>query len=336
MALLQSLNELTRFHTENCESYGRIVRAVFPEWSGKTIDKLPYLPVSIFKTDQLKSITDDNVFKVLTSSGTTGSAVSKIYLDADTAKSQTRALAEIMQQYLGRTRRPMLIIDNKSVIKDRKQFSARGAGILGMLNFGRQHFYALNDDMTLDVEGVTDWLSKVDSNVLVFGFTFMVWKYFLNVLEENPSIRINFRDAILIHSGGWKKLIDQAVTNDDFKRTAHRLTQISKVHNFYGMVEQVGSVYVECEEGFFHTPKSGSLIIRDPGNWENAGNNASGVIQVFSMLPKSYPGHSLLTEDQGTIFGQDDCKCGRAGKYFLVHGRLPTAELRGCSDTHQG
>ena len=31
--------------------------------------------------------------------------------------------------------------------------------------------------------------------------------------------------------------------------------------------------------------------------------------------------------------GIDDCKCGRKGKYFLVHGRIKKAELRGCSDT---
>jgi hypothetical protein len=60
---------------------------------------------------------------------------------------------------------------------------------------------------------------------------------------------------------------------------------------------------------------------------------STGLIQVLSVLPKSYPGHSLLTEDLGTILGQDDCSCGWNGKYFKVLGRIPQAELRGCSDT---
>ena len=30
--------------------------------------------------------------------------------------------------------------------------------------------------------------------------------------------------------------------------------------------------------------------------------------------------------------GQDNCKCGLKGKYFLVHGRAKEAEVRGCSD----
>jgi hypothetical protein len=36
----------------------------------------------------------------------------------------------------------------------------------------------------------------------------------------------------------------------------------------------------------------------------------------------------------GMIIGEDDCGCGRLGRYFKVDGRIPTAELRGCSDTH--
>jgi hypothetical protein len=52
------------------------------------------------------------------------------------------------------------------------------------------------------------------------------------------------------------------------------------------------------------------------------------------MLPLSYPGHSILTEDMGVVHGIDDSSCGRMGKYFSVVGRVPKAELRGCSDTH--
>ena len=61
-------------------------------------------------------------------------------------------------------------------------------------------------------------------------------------------------------------------------------------------------------------------------------NGSEGLIQLLSVIPKSYPGHSILTEDLGTIHGEDDCKCGLKGKYFLVHGRVKEAEIRGCSD----
>ena len=51
------------------------------------------------------------------------------------------------------------------------------------------------------------------------------------------------------------------------------------------------------------------------------------MIQLMSLLPSSYPGHNILTEDVGELIGEDDCKCGLKGKYFKVHGRLKDAEL---------
>ena len=56
-------------------------------------------------------------------------------------------------------------------------------------------------------------------------------------------------------------------------------------------------------------------------------------MQVLSVLPGSYPGHSILTEDVGVIHGEDDAAAGVAGRYFEILGRVPRAELRGCSDT---
>ena len=61
-------------------------------------------------------------------------------------------------------------------------------------------------------------------------------------------------------------------------------------------------------------------------------NGQRGLIQLLSLLPTSYPGHNILTEDVGEIIGEDDCKCGLKGKHFLVHGRAKQAEIRGCSD----
>jgi phenylacetate-coenzyme A ligase PaaK-like adenylate-forming protein len=333
--ICSALDDLTKSHIAGCKEYKRLVEVIFPDSLPiRNIQEMPWLPVSIFKKRALKSIPHDEVFKVLTSSGTTGQAVSRIYLDRDTAASQVKALAAVMKSWLGEKRLPMVIIDNKSVIKDRKLFSARGAGILGMQSFGRDHFYALHDDMSLDLEGLNEWLEKYSGlPVILFGFTFMVWEYFHKALCS-AKVFPDFSKGILIHSGGWKKLQDKSVSNELFKESIRKQTGIEKIHNFYGMVEQVGGVFVECEFGFFHTPTMSEILIRDPISLDLCGFRETGIIQVFSLLPKSYPGHSLLTEDLGEIIGRDDCKCGRKGAYFLVKGRLPRAEIRGCSDTH--
>ena len=58
-----------------------------------------------------------------------------------------------------------------------------------------------------------------------------------------------------------------------------------------------------------------------------------GLVELVSLLPTSYPGHVLISEDIGEWLGEDDCACGRMGKYFKIHGRAKKAEVRGCSDT---
>ena len=75
------------------------------------------------------------------------------------------------------------------------------------------------------------------------------------------------------------------------------------------------------------------IIVRDPDDFSVSKNGEEGIIQLLSLLPISYPGQSILTEDLGTILGEDDCNCGRKGKYFKINGRLKNAEVRGCSDT---
>ena len=299
-----------------------------------SLEEFPFFPVGIYKELELKSINNDSVIKILTSSGTTGQKVSKIFLDSYTSKLQTKALASIIASYIGIKRLPMLIIDSENILEDRKISNARVAGILGLSNFGRNHFYTLDKDMKLKKEALHIFLEQYSNQpVLLFGFTFMVWFHFIQeLLKEN--IKVELSQGILIHSGGWKKLESMSISNEAFKAKVKEQTNIERVYNFYGMVEQVGSIYMECEEGYFHSSNFSEVIIRDQITFKPKDINEKGILQTISILPVSYPGNSILTEDEGIIYGVDDCKCGRKGTYFRIIGRIPKAELRGCSDIY--
>lgn len=334
--LLLKLNELTVWHMEQCAEYKAMLEKSGAVKEATQLEDVPFLPVQLFKLMDLKSVPTEEVVKVLTSSGTTGQAVSKIYLDKETSVKQTKTLVEVMKPILGGKRLPMIILDTKSVLKDRKSFSARGAGILGFSNFGRKHFYALNDNMSLDIEGLQAYLKEYEGErILLFGFTFMIWQYVYKEARNNGFV-LDFGNSVLVHGGGWKKLKDEAVDAKTFNRLLYEQLGIQEIHNYYGMVEQVGSIFVECSEGYLHAPQFADVLIRNPITFEPVAIGEQGLIQVVSELPKSYPGHSLLTEDLGTIHGIDDCACGWKGKRFSVAGRIPKAELRGCSDTFQG
>lgn len=333
--LVDELSSLTRSHRERCVPYRNMLDSVFGGASGPfaTIGDLPFIPARLFKTVALKSVPDKEVFKTLTSSGTTSQVVSRIAVDAETATLQTKALAAIMTSFIGPKRLPMIMVDSKAIISARASVSARGAGLLGLSNFGRDHFFALDEGMRPDTAGLSGFLQKhAGQPLLIFGFTFMVWRFFRDLLEAGGEW--DFSGAILIHSGGWKKLQEQAVSNQTFKKTLRDNFGVGRVHNFYGMVEQVGSVFMECENGYLHSPSFAETLIRRPGDWAVLAPGEEGYMQTLSVLPRSYPGHSLLTEDLGTIHGLDGCPCGRRGTYFTVRGRAPRAELRGCSDTH--
>lgn len=334
--LLNYMKILTKHHMNSCDKYNRLLNVLgFNPDDIKSLEDVPFIPVTLFKNETLCSVTEDEVFKVMTSSGTTGQKVSKIFLDADTAYCQQKVLSSIMSEFIGSKRIPMLIIDCPNVLKDRKSFSARGAAILGFSMFASCKCYALDNSMNIDMDSISEFLEKYkDQKILIFGFTYIIWKFFYESLK-NSGIHLDLHNAVLLHGGGWKKMISSSVTNDEFKRGLNEISGLTKIHNYYGMIEQTGSIYVECEYNHLHASTYSDIIIRNMKDFSICSNGEKGVIQLLSPLAKSYPGHSILTEDEGFIIGVDDCPCGRSGKYFTVTGRIPNAEIRGCSDTYE-
>ncbi|MBV8044861.1 acyl-protein synthetase [Pluralibacter sp.] len=332
--LLARLNALTQHHINHCSPYARVLQAFGWDAQATDYDAIPYLAARLFKLAQWQSVPSGDVFKVLTSSGTTGMP-SRIVLDKETAALQSKVLVKILQEFVGKSRLPMLLIEQPALIQDRSGFSARGAGALGLSFLGRDHTYALDEQMRPNWPVIEAFCVKyANQPVLLFGFTFMVWQCLLKPLHER-GLQLPLSQGILFHSGGWKKLQHLAVDNPAFKQHCHALLGVNRVHNFYGMVEQVGSIFVECEQGHLHAPLFADLLVRDPLTHRPLGVGEVGLMQVLSTIPTSYPGHSLLTEDLGMLLGEDDCPCGRHGRYFQVSGRQAGAEVRGCSDTFQ-
>ena len=166
-------------------------------------------------------------------------------------------------------------------------------------------------------------------------FTFMIWEYFYKELErlKSEGIRFDLSNGIMIHGGGWKKLSKESVSPKEFHHRLNSVCLLDRIHDYYGMVEQTGCIYMQCEHGHLHASIFSDIVARRAKDFSVCDYGEKGILQVVSVLPESYPGHSLLTEDEGIILGEDDCPCGRKGKYFEIIGRIKNAEIRGCSDT---
>ncbi len=330
------LSELTLHHYSHCREYKRILDAMgYDPKKAAPLEAQPMLPVRLFKEYDLLSIPREEVAKTMTSSGTSGQKVSRVFLDKANTRAQTKVLTEIISSFIGKKRLPLLILDTRLALKDRSMFSARGAGIVGFSTFGREIMYALDENMQLDISGIRQFLAKHrDEPILLFGYTYMIWQYVVCALRE-AGTAMKIENGSLFHIGGWKKLKDQMVDAPTYNQVIREVLGNVSVHNYYGMAEQLGSVFVECEYGHMHCSNFSDILIRRPGDFSCAAPNERGLIELVSLLPTSYPGHILLTEDEGEIIGEDDCPCGRNGKYFKIHGRIKGAEIRGCSDTYE-
>ncbi len=329
--LLPLLCALTTHHRDKCDAYRRITDVTAPDFAqAQTLADLPYLPISLFKHRRLRSIPAQDVRTTVKSSGTTGTGVSQIDLDPDNARLSSRALNCIMRSVTGNERWPMLIIDCPAALHNQQGLGARASAILGLMPQGRDPCFALNDDFSLATERVAAFLQKnAGSKILIYGFTFIIWQFFLPQCAHKG---FDLSNGILLHSGGWKKLQDSAVSPQDFKARLKQAAGITRVMNFYGMAELPGTIFLENADGLLSVPSFADVIIRDPVTFLPLPNGQTGLIQILSLLPHSYPGHSLLTEDMGLIESVDSGIDGRWGKNIKIMGRAPRASLRGCSD----
>jgi hypothetical protein len=338
--LTSILRELCPEIGRHCPPYGRFLQRLGkPSADWRNVSDVPPLPVSMFKQFLLTAVPPEKIIRELHSSSTTGQEPSRIAIDKTTAFRQTRALASILKEHLGGHRRPYLVLDAEESAATGDTLTARGAAIRGVGNFATETVFGMDKksdgDLAADWPRIEDFFSRYSQEpVLLFGFTYMVWTSFVEEAERH-KVKFQASKTQLLHSGGWKKLASQAVSKEEFtRRTSGVLGCVpGSILDFYGMVEQVGTVFVDCQSGNKHAPAFADVVIRRPNTLEPVKTGETGIIEVVSVLPTSYPGQALITDDQGVLMGVDDCPCGRMGNYFRFTKRIEQAEARGCGDT---
>jgi hypothetical protein len=307
--------------------------------AAQNISDLPYLPVSAFKANPpLSLVPPRDVKRTLTSSSTSGQVPSRVVLDAATSKRMTKGVIAIIRDFIGPSRRPYLVIDTPENLGRQAELGARGAAIQALGSFATEISCCLRPaqqgEPSLDLEKLLASVEKwKDAEVLVYGFTHLIWVHFVQALQGR-GITLNMPRIHVLHSGGWKRLERLAVTKDVFIRNVSSVFGCppDRVIDYYGMVETVGVVYPDCELGYKHVPAFADLIVRDPLTLAPVGVGQQGLVQVCSVLPTSFPGFLLLTDDMAEIIGHDGCLCGRRGTHFRFLRRVPKSEVRGCGN----
>lgn len=303
----------------------------------RSLEEIPLLPTQMFKFFDLQT-SPDKLQRVLFSSSTTSQTPSKIPINSVTARRQTKAMVSIIKNHFSGKRRPFLVIDSPANNKESSGITARGAAIRGFSILAKELVYAFDDQngrMVLNRERVHEFLQKYrEEPIFALGFTFVIWSEFLAVFKKSGE-SFHCPNLTLVHGGGWKKLQAQSVSKDEFSESLALFFGNHKqnIHDYYGMVEQTGVVFIDCKAGYKHAPNFADVKIRNFYSLKENRLAEPGYIEVMSILPDSYPGMSILTEDVGEVIGVDDCPCGRKGKYFVFRSRVLKSEPRGCGDT---
>ena len=328
------INFLTTFHYKKSKLYKSYLKGMnYNLKKSQNLSDIPFLPVRLFKEFNFLSIEKKEIFKTLLSSGTTSNGLSKIYIDKTNALNQIKVLQKIFNNLIGNSRLPMLVIDKQTNNIDRNSFNASIAAINGFSIFANEIVYLLDHENNINYKILNDFLKRNHKKkFLIFGFTSNIFINLIKNINIKKILIKDFSNALLIHGGGWKKIEEKKISRTKFNLTLNTKLGIQNIRNYYGLVEQIGSIFFECKCGYFIASNYSDVIIRDE-NLNICKKGEKGLVQLLSLLPTSYPGHSILTEDIGEIVNDDNCKCYGSGTRFIIHGRLKNAELRGCSNT---
>ena len=336
---MKCISESVKYHYENCIDYQNYCKKknFYPD-NITDISNIPFLPVDIFKKMTLLSVPKSEIIKIIKSSATTSNLPSIIHLDRKTANRQMISLNSVMCDFIGKEKLNFIIIDNQKTLEANDQnLSSRGSAIRGMLIFAKKFTCILDENLKLDSKIISKLNLDTNTKTCIFGFTWLIHK----ILSENNNDE-NFEnffskipESSVLHIGGWKKLSNLSIDKQQFNKECSEFfnTSYDKIIDLYGMTEQLGIVYPDCEYGHKHVPIFSEILIRDTNTLDVQSDGKSGFIQVISPIPNSYPGISLLTDDIGEILGRDDCPCGRKGTYFIFKKRSEMADPKGCGDT---
>ena len=139
-----------------------------------------------------------------------------------------------------------------------------GAVRRGFSLFGKNYCYLLNKKKEIDYMKLNNFLKKYgNEKFFIFGFTSLIYEFLIKQLSSG-LLTSNFKKGILLHGGGWKKLEKIKINNELFKKKLCKKLKLNNIYNYYGLVEQTGSIFVECQNcNSFVTSVYSDVLIRD-------------------------------------------------------------------------
>jgi len=160
-------------------------------------------------------------------------------------------------------------------------------------------------------------LSKKGKPIIILGNYGSLHKFLYEFKNQSKNkLSLPEDSCILLLTDILKpKNLDFSVS--DIKSSLNKTFAVpgNKIRNIYFKMEH-GLFYISCKAENYHIPTFSRVLIRNPVTMDIVPEEEVGFIQLLTPIIESYPGHSLLTSDIGSVKSQ--CECGYKGKVFKV------------------
>jgi hypothetical protein len=300
--------EIFRFQYDQNPLYREYVQTlgVRPESVGR-MDEIPFLPVSFFKTQEVRTgeFIPDIVFE---SSGTTGMVTSRhLVKDLGLYRRSFRGGFEhfygpvgdwciigLLPAYLERSHSSLVYMVND---------------LIGASGHPDSGFYL---DSHEALYGLLLRLEAAGQPVMLFGVTFAL-------LDLAERYTLSLKHTVVMETGGMKGR-RREITREELHSFLRERLGVKAVHAEYGMTELLSQAY-SAGGGLFRCPGWMKVLVRsedDPLEVRARGEGLINVVDLANVWSCSF----LATEDIGVV-------CEDGG--FTVAGRVDHSDVRGCS-----
>lgn len=274
----------------------------------KRITDIPFLPIEFFKTKEVVS-TSEPIQITFTSSGTTGSTVSKHHVTD--LKIYESSYLKGFEQFYGN-------IDDYIVLSLLPSYLEReGSSLIYMANdlikksnHPDSGFYLNN------LEDLSHKLVELDNSnkkVLLIGVSFAL----LDLIELQ---QFQLKNTIIMETGGMKGRRKEII-----RQELHQLLQegfgVTTIHSEYGMTELLSQGY-SYGNGVFNCPQWMKVLTRDtedPLSIQKHGRTGGiNIIDLANINSCSF----IATQDLGKTYSNGS---------FEIIGRFDNSDIRGCN-----
>lgn len=272
------------------------------------INKIPFLPISFFKTKKILST--DNFEKVFYSSGTTTNSRSKHFISS-LKLYQKSFINNFKLNYSDITQYTILaLLPNYYDNKDSSLIYMIEKLI--KLSKSKESGFFLDDYVNLSRK-LIELDTKKERKTILIGVPYAL----LDMIDFN---QFQLNNTIIMETGGMKGRRKEMVRTELHEKLK-RGFGVSKIHSEYGMTELLSQAYSKGD-GVFKTPSWMKVIIRDINDAQNLDfNKKSGAINIIDLA--NYNSCSFIaTDDMGKYINDNE---------FELIGRVDNSDIRGCN-----